>query len=123
MISPNIILGIDPGSVCTGFGFISQQGNHQTYLACGCIRPKAKEMSQRLYEIYHHLTLLIEKYNPNQVAIEKVFMAKNAQSALKLGQARGAALVAAASFNLPVFEYSPREMSVTVLHKKNKFSK
>jgi len=113
--SKNVILGIDPGSICTGYGIIWQQGNQQGHITHGCIRPKAKDMSQRLYEIYERLSAIIEEYKPDQVAIEKVFMAKNAQSALKLGQARSAALVAAAGFKRPVFEYSSREIKQAIV--------
>jgi len=109
-----LILGIDPGSRITGYGLIQAAGSHFSYLASGCIRVKAEELPQKLAQIYASLTEIIARYQPEQVAIEKVFMAKNADSALKLGQARGTALVCIANHGLALSEYSAKEVKLAV---------
>ena len=90
-----VILGIDPGSRITGYGLIRQVGNKVHYIDSGCIRVADLEMPERLGVIFNSLQQIIELNQPDEVAIEQVFMGKNADSALKLGQARGAAVVAA----------------------------
>ncbi len=105
-----VVLGIDPGLSRTGFGLI--QINHLT-LKCieyGCISPKADNFAFRLKYIYDNVSSLIEKYGPRFVAFEDVFFSRNAKSALILGQARGAALLAAANMNKNISVYSPREV-------------
>ncbi|WP_218744997.1 crossover junction endodeoxyribonuclease RuvC, partial [Vibrio cholerae] len=91
----SVILGIDPGSRVTGYGVIRQQGRHLIYLGSGCIRTSDLELSLRLKQIYAGVSEIITQFQPDAFAIEQVFMAKNADSALKLGQARGSAIVAA----------------------------
>ncbi len=112
-----IILGIDPGSRITGFGVIQIDHKNKiaSYLDSGVIRVKAELVPDRLLEIYEGLKEVINKYQVNAAAIEQIFMHFNAQSALKLGQARGAALVALAGFNLPVAEYSARQIKQSVV--------
>lgn len=110
-----LILGIDPGSITLGYGIVQQQRNSATYVASGCIRVGKQEWPQRLRQIYLDLSQIILQYKPQQVAIEKVFVHKNASSALKLGQARGAAIVAAAIHELLVAEYSAREVKQAVV--------
>ncbi|MFT4059940.1 MAG: crossover junction endodeoxyribonuclease RuvC [Legionella sp.] len=111
-----IILGIDPGSRVTGYGIIKQTGQNIEYIDSGCIRTSADgELSEKLLQIYDGICLLMERYSPSEVAIEQVFMHQNPNSALKLGQARGAAMVAAASHRVKVSEYSPREIKQTVV--------
>lgn len=112
-----IILGIDPGSRITGFGVIQIDSKNKiaSYLDSGVIRVKAELVPERLLEIYEGIKEVINKYQVNTAAIEQIFMHFNAQSALKLGQARGAALVALASFNLPVSEYSARQIKQSVV--------
>ncbi|WP_025820283.1 crossover junction endodeoxyribonuclease RuvC [Shewanella marina] len=110
-----IILGVDPGSRITGYGVIQCQGRHQIYLGSGCIRTAADELPLRLKQIYQGLSEIIRQYQPDQFAIERVFMAKNADSALKLGQARGAAIVAATTADLPVFEYTATQIKSAVV--------
>ncbi len=105
-----IILGIDPGSRCTGYGLIWTQGSEQGCIAHGCIRTESESFADRLVEIYSNLLKIISEYKPHEGAIERVFVQKNVQSALKLGQARGVALVAMAIQGLQVAEYSPREI-------------
>lgn len=110
-----IILGVDPGSRITGYGVIQCQGRRQVYLGSGCIRTSSTELPIRLKQIFDGLTQIIQQYQPAEFAIEKVFMAKNADSALKLGQARGAAIVAASVADLPVAEYSPTQIKNAVV--------
>ena len=110
-----IILGIDPGSRITGFGLVRQQGHQFVYIGSGCIRTKADDLPTRLHQIFLGISEIIVQYKPEQVAIEQVFMGKNAQSALKLGQARGSAIVAAAHAGLTVAEYSARQIKQAVV--------
>lgn len=110
-----IILGIDPGSRITGYGVIRQQGRKLEYLGSGCIRTAVDDLPTRLKRIYAGVTEIITQFQPDFFAIEQVFMAKNADSALKLGQARGAAIVAAVNADLPVFEYAARQVKQTVV--------
>ncbi len=111
------ILGIDPGSRLTGFGIIEINKRNSKYITSGCIRIQSDSMPLRLKEIYTNLTQIIEEYKPNISAIEQVFMHKNAASALKLGQARGAAIVACVQNNLPVYEYAPTKIKLAVVGK------
>ena len=111
------ILGIDPGSRITGYGVIRQRGGKFEYIASGCIRVAGDDLASRLKQIYDGVSEIILQYKPNQFAIEQVFMAKNPDSALKLGQARGAAIVAATQQNLPVAEYSARQIKQSVVGK------
>ncbi len=105
------ILGIDPGSRITGYGGIEETGRgNSRYIASGSIRVKADSFPDRLKQIYDGVTEVIALYNPDQMAIEQVFMHKNADSALKLGQARGAAICATMSAGLTVSEYAARQV-------------
>ncbi|WP_144207345.1 crossover junction endodeoxyribonuclease RuvC [Shewanella donghaensis] len=110
-----IILGIDPGSRITGYGVIKCQGRQQLYLGSGCIRTSADDLPTRLKQVFDGVTEIIKQYQPDQFAIERVFMAKNADSALKLGQARGVAIVAAMNAGLPVAEYSATQIKSAVV--------
>ncbi len=110
-----IILGIDPGSRVTGYGIIRQTGRQLSYLGSGCIRTVVDDMPTRLKLIYAGVAEIITQFQPDFFAIESVFMAKNPDSALKLGQARGAAIVAAVNQDLPVFEYAARQVKQTVV--------
>ncbi len=110
-----VILGIDPGSRFTGYGVIGQQGSKFQYLGSGCIRLGDQAFPSRLKMIYQGVCQLIEQFNPDAFAIEQVFMARNPDSALKLGQARGAAIVAATMQDLEVFEYSARQVKQAVV--------
>ncbi len=110
-----IILGIDPGSRVTGYGVIRQQGRQLIYLGSGCIRTGVTDLSARLKLIYAGVTEVITQFQPDYFSVEQVFMAKNPDSALKLGQARGAAIVAAVNLDLPVFEYASRQVKQTVV--------
>ncbi len=110
-----LILGIDPGSRKTGFGLINRVGARTDYVTSGVIRVPDTELPQRLKVIFDSITEIIEEYCPQEMAIEQVFMAKSAGSALKLGQARGAAIVAAVSQQLPVSEYEARKVKQSVV--------
>ncbi len=110
-----IILGIDPGSRKTGYGVIDQQGNQSRFLDCGTLNVVDKgDIPIRLGHIFQGISDVCQRWQPDEVSIEKVFMANNADSALKLGQARGAAIVAAVQHNIPVFEYSARQVKQAV---------
>ncbi|EXI62460.1 Holliday junction resolvase [Mannheimia granulomatis] len=110
----SIILGIDPGSRVTGYGIIRQNGRNLEYLGSGSIRTAADDLPTRLKRIYAGVSEIIIQFQPDMFAIEQVFMAKNPDSALKLGQARGTAIVAAVNHDLPVFEYAARLVKQTV---------
>ncbi|WP_210394881.1 crossover junction endodeoxyribonuclease RuvC [Motiliproteus sediminis] len=112
-----LILGIDPGSRITGYGVINQVGSKSEYVASGCIRIKGDHLPDRLLQVFEGVQELIRLYVPQQMAIEQVFMARNADSALKLGQARGAAIVAGVSQGLPVAEYAARAVKQALVGK------
>lgn len=101
------VLGIDPGSRVTGYGVIETDGVRSRYLASGCIRTAAGDFPARLGEIFHGVREVLVEWRPQQVAVEQVFVSRNAASALKLGQARGAAISAVVTLDLQVFEYTP----------------
>jgi len=109
------ILGIDPGSRLTGFGIIDVKGDQATLVRHGVIRTGAGEFTERLGIIFAELTALIRQYEPSEAAVETVFVSHNASSALKLGQARGAAVCAAIALGLPVAEYSPRSVKQAIV--------
>lgn len=102
------ILGIDPGSRVTGYGVIESDGSRSIHVTSGCIRLSGDDFPRRLGQIFRQLAAVVADYSPDEMAIEQVFMGKNAASALKLGQARGAAICACAMADIPVFEYTPR---------------
>ncbi len=108
------ILGLDPGSRTTGFGVIEWRGTQWGHVAHGCIDVPAGSLAERLRTIYERLGELISTHQPGEVAIERVFVNRNVDSALKLGQARGAALCAVPS-GLPVFEYAPRAVKLALV--------
>lgn len=109
------ILAIDPGSRITGFGIIDVQGQRIEYVDSGCIRLPDVVLAERLKNIYINVSELLTRYQPQEFAIEEVFLAKNANSALKLGQARGAAIVAAAMAGLSVAEYAAKRVKQSVV--------
>lgn len=110
------ILGIDPGSRITGYGIISQHGNRLVHVDNGAIHTdRLLNFPSRLHAIYRALTDVIDLHRPDVVSVESVFLAANAQSALKLGQARGAAIVAAVNAGLPVSEYSALQVKQAVV--------
>ncbi|APZ43386.1 crossover junction endodeoxyribonuclease RuvC [Acidihalobacter ferrooxydans] len=109
------ILGIDPGSRVTGYGVIDSDGRSSRHVASGCIRLGAGELPPRLGRIFTEVGDLVAEYAPQALAVEKVFMAKNAASALVLGHARGAAMTACVQAGLEVFEYAPRAVKLAVV--------
>lgn len=110
-----LILGIDPGSRKTGFGIIELVNGRAGYITSGVIRIPELGLPQRLKVIFDSITQISSQYALDEVAVEQVFMAKNASSALKLGQARGAAITAAVVLGLPVFEYEARKIKQSVV--------
>jgi crossover junction endodeoxyribonuclease RuvC len=112
-----IILGIDPGSRLTGYGVVEKQGKQIRYLASGCIKALSQgdDLGSRLQTIFSGVSEIIVQFKPDLFAIEQVFMAKNPDSALKLGQARGSAIVAATNAGLPIAEYSARQIKQSVV--------
>lgn len=109
------ILGIDPGSRITGYGVVEAQGSQLFHVSSGRIRVPDENIGIRLRTIYQQIEQIIESNNPEAVAVEKVFVARNARSALMLGQARGAVIVAAGSRELDIEEYSPLEIKQAVV--------
>lgn len=110
-----VILGIDPGSRVTGYGVISMARHKTTHLASGCVEVGTLDFADRLCAIFEALTEIILQHEPREAAVEKVFMSRNADSALKLGQARGAALVAIARQGLLLHEYSPNQVKQAIV--------
>ena len=116
MTSRTRLLGIDPGLRCMGWGVIDVSGNRMSHVAHGTIKPPTEQaLSDRLTVIFRGVLELVETYQPDECAIEEAFMAKNASSALKLGHARAAALLAPASMDRPVFEYAARLVKKAVV--------
>ena len=109
------ILGIDPGSRFTGFGIVDLVDDRCVYVASGTVKSVEGEFPERLKRIFESIGQIVGEYRPQVVAIESVFMHKNAGSALKLGQARAAALCASFSEEIEVHEYSPREIKQAVV--------
>lgn len=113
--SPGRVLGIDPGSRRTGYGLIDASGDTLRYVGSGCIVAGHGAFTARLAEIYRGVGTVIATHRPAEVAIEEVFFARNAQTALKLGQARGVAIAAAVGAALPVAEYAPRAVKLALV--------
>jgi crossover junction endodeoxyribonuclease RuvC len=108
------ILGIDPGSQVTGFGIVDVDGSHTAPVRWGSIRTTG-EHSVRLREIFLALGSVVREFRPAEIAIERVFLSRNADSALKLGQARAAAICATFEADLPIYEYSARHIKQAVV--------
>ncbi len=111
------ILGIDPGSQVTGYGVIDMDGNHARHVSHGHITIRPGELPEKLRRIFRELSAVISEFQPDECAIEKVFMYRNADSALKLGQSRGAAITACAELERPVFEYSANQVKQATVGK------
>jgi len=109
------IIGIDPGSRITGYGIIDFSQRQSRYVTSGCIKTASADLPGRLKVIFEGVSEIIEAFQPQEFAIESVFMSKNANSALKLGQARGAAICAGVCVDLPVAEYTPRQIKQAVV--------
>jgi crossover junction endodeoxyribonuclease RuvC len=113
--APRRILGIDPGSRITGYGLIDSDGRHSSHVASGCIQVGEFTWPERLGHIFRGVLEVVERYRPAELAVEQVFFARNAASALKLGQARGAAICAALAEGVSVHEYTPRAVKQAVV--------
>jgi crossover junction endodeoxyribonuclease RuvC len=109
------VLGIDPGSQCTGFGVVDATGPKLTYVASGVIRTPNGDFAARLCEIFTCVRRIVAEYRPQEIAIERVFVNRNPDSALKLGQARGAAICGTLDANAEVFEYATRQIKQAVV--------
>ncbi len=111
------VLGIDPGTAITGYGVVARADSGAVSLVeCGVIRTSAREpLPRRIREIYEAVDVLLERHRPHAVSVEDVFQGKNARSALTLGHARGAILLAASLRELPIAEYSPGEIKKAVV--------
>lgn len=114
-INDRIILGIDPGTVVMGYGLIHIQNSKVSLISLGVIKlEKYAEHSDRLKKIFERVIGLIDEYKPDELAIEAPFFGKNVQSMLKLGRAQGVAIAAALSRNIPMVEYSPKKIKMSV---------
>lgn len=111
------ILGIDPGSRITGYGIVDVVGRDVTYVDSGCVRLADEAMPLRLMMIHQAIAELVRQYRPQEFAIEAIFVHKNPNSALKLGQARGVAICAAVLAQLPVSEYAAKSIKQAVVGK------
>jgi len=109
------ILGIDPGSRLTGFGVVDFNGDQAQYVASGTVKSIDGEFADRLRQIFESIGSIVGEYRPDIVAVESVFMHKNAGSALKLGHARSAAICATFEYGLEIHEYAPREIKQAVV--------
>lgn len=111
-----VVLGIDPGTAITGYGVVAKTvtGDYEL-LACGVLRTQASDpMPQRLRELFHDMKALIGEFQPDEVAIEKLFFGRNVTTAITVGQARGVLLLAAAELGLAVAEYTPAEVKQAI---------
>ena len=110
------VFGVDPGSLRTGYGCIDTDGSRHRLVACGAIiTPSGAPFPEKLLEIHDALARLLRKHRPDCVAVESVFHATNVRSALKLGHARGVALLTAVEGGYPLIEYTPAEIKLAVV--------
>ena len=111
-----IILGVDPGSIATGYGLIKSNNQKNILIDCGVIKTDSKKsLPEKLRQIFEGLSQIIAKRHPDELAIEETFYSKNAKSALVMGQARGVAILAAACAKISVWEYSPKEVKCSIV--------
>lgn len=113
------ILGIDPGSRITGFGIIDVNGTSVSYIGSGCVRIPDGTLPERLKVIFDGICEIVATYQPAEMVVEQVFMHRNADTALKLGQARGAAICAGVTQSLSVHEYTPAQIKQAIVGKGN----
>lgn len=111
----SLILGIDPGSQKTGFGIISHQAGRSEYVTSGVIRLPRTNLPERLKVIYDSVSEIVSLHCPQELAIEEVFMARDAKAAIKLGQARGAAIIACVNHDMEVYEYAAKSIKQAVV--------
>lgn len=115
MTKPIKILGLDPGLADTGFGLIKKEGNKIQLIVAGSIKTSAKlKFGQRLQEIHQEVTGLLDQYQPDLVAVEKLFFARNVKTALAVGQARGVILLAIQAKDLPAMEFTPLQIKQAI---------
>lgn len=111
-----VIIGIDPGTRITGYGIIALAGSSYQVLDYGCIRPPADwKLSDRYLAIYNGIEALLDKHSPQALVVETQFGGKNIQSVLKLGMARGVAIITAKKRGIPVYEYAPKKAKNAVV--------
>ena len=113
------ILGIDPGSRFTGYGIIEISAGKSIWVNSGCIKIKADCLAEKLCIIAENLNTILDEFQPDEMAIERVFVSHNVDSALKLGQARGAAITTVALRKIPISEYTPTQIKKAVVGKGN----
>jgi crossover junction endodeoxyribonuclease RuvC len=110
------IIGIDPGTLVTGYGIVDKDGGRISFVACGCVRNRpAASLPDRFLNIYRELGGVFDAYRPGEMALEGIFFCKNVKTALKLGEARGVAMLVAAEKGVEVFEFAPRRVKQAVL--------
>jgi len=110
------VLGVDPGTLTSGYGIVAEEDHKLFHVVSGGISPSVKQpFPKRLKKIYEELIKIVEQYKPHVIVVEDLFVSKNIKSALKLGHARGIALLAAVNSGLPVYEYSPMEVKQAVV--------
>lgn len=110
-----IVIGIDPGLATVGFGVIRKEESGITPVSYGCIRTSSeKQTPERLLEIYTETSALFEKYNPEAVAVERLFFNKNVTNAMSVSEARGVIFLAAQQKNIPLFEYTPNQIKQAI---------
>jgi len=111
-----LVLGVDPGSLATGYGLVEKKENRLIFVEAGKISfPYSLPFNERIHKIFESLLEIIQTYQPKEMSIEDVFFAKNVKSALKIGHVRGAALVAAIQCGVKVFEYTPLQIKQSVV--------
>lgn len=111
-----LVLGVDPGSMVTGYGLVEKKNNRVICVGSGSISSGGRiPFYERIYKIFVSMVDIMEQYHPKEMAIEDLFFAKNVKSSLKLGHARGAALIAAAHCGVKIFEYTPLEIKKSVV--------
>lgn len=110
------LIGIDPGLRHTGWGIIESQGNRLHFIAAGTIKSDSKTpLAERLHQLHQGLTTILGRYQPQEAAVEQIFVNKDAVATLKLGQARAIALLAPAQHQMPVYEYAPNQIKKSVI--------
>jgi crossover junction endodeoxyribonuclease RuvC len=111
-----LVMGVDPGSVVTGYGFVEKNGGHVTCVHCGKISaPPRVPFYDRIHRIFESMVDLMTRYGPQELAIEDCFFAKDVKGAMKLGHARGAVLIASVQCGVKIFEYTPLEIKKSVV--------
>ena len=114
-ITPRIALGVDPGTAIVGYAVVSAKGDNLSMIACDVITTPARmPLAERFQQIYQGLVEIIGIYHPEEAAIEELFFAKNARTAMTVGQARGVAMLALANGGLPISEYTPKQIKQAV---------